>query len=229
MERPVEVDNDLAPHFRPDQTIDDDKRAWCAAMLADLPPAITFRAVRVQVGRDEAGMWFRSAFGITVVPGHRFLIHIHAGASPADLKHAEDLIERAKRGWFNPDIWEPATFKSGDSGYRLSCFWSWSGAESSDELRPCTMPGCDAEYHVYRGGDFNCVHRAGEDIETEHYDITLRNYEDEDKWAPYIDLTTDMPAGPAGLKIFRDAANDYAWMQAEADKLNALAAEVSVR
>lgn len=232
LERPIEVDRDLdlSPGFRPDTTVTEEMKTWAASVLADLPTKVIYCANRrVQEGRGDDGMLYRRAFAICVTAGNRFAINLYSGASRDDLEHAEQLVDRAKRGWFNRDIWTPKTFReSGREGFILKCFWQWDGKPSIDGLRPCTMPGCLEDYHEYRNGEFNDVHRA-EDIDTEFYLIQLRNYEDEDRWAPYISMDGDLPVGPKGLKILRDAANDFDWLQQQADKLNAAAAEVSAR
>lgn len=220
------VERDLAPGYMPDQTVTEAQRLWAASNLADLPTIVRVMKNSVVAGTGDQGRLFRRAFVICATPGYRFAINLLSGASPADLKHARRIIERAKGGWFNEDIWTPKTFDTGRSGYVMDSYWEWDGQESKDEIRACTTPGCTDGFHEYRGGEFNDVHRAEGDIDKDHYLITLRNYEDEDKWAPYIDLDSDMPVGPAGLKILRDAVNDYAWLQQEADNLNAAATEV---
>ncbi|UOQ56051.1 hypothetical protein MUN78_10080 [Leucobacter allii] len=220
IERPVEAAHDLKPSYVPDNTVTDEKRAWCAATLADLPTVITFREEPVQVGRDPRGTQFRMAFTIGVTPGNRFRINLLAGASPSDLKHAEELIELAKSGRFNPDIWEPSTFKGGRSGWLLDSFWAWDGKHDVNELRPCTVYGCAKDFHTYRNGEFNDVHESAERVDAEFYDIDVSNFEDESRWRPYICFADEIPEGPAGLKVLRDAANDFDWLQQHADHLN---------
>jgi len=218
----------LNPSFVPSKTIDEDKKVWAAAALADLPVVTLFHeTAAVEVSRGDEDRLFRRAFVIAVSPGYRFVIYLFAGASPDDLDRAQREIREAKAGCFNDDIWQPTEFKSGRSGYLLKCFWSWDGVQDIDELRPCKMDGCIDHFHEYRNGELNDVHHAFERFvhPSGRYDILVHNYEDEEAWHPYLSLDGDWPTGQEGLKLLHDAANDYAWYQAECDKLNAAVQE----
>lgn len=223
------VDTSITDNFRPSTERTEAQRTWAASVLAELPTKFYFSDHEVKKVRDAQGNAWRKAFIIRAIPGKFFEIQFRRGASPADLKHAERLIRAAKHGYFNDDIWTPTTYEIAGPGYYCSALWAWDGKEDIDELRPCTMLGCKHQFHEYRSGDFNECHTAGERLDHASglYWISLENYEDEQGWHPYLSMDSDWPTGPEGLKALRDAANDYAWMLAEADKLNA--AEVDAR
>ncbi|WP_156174973.1 hypothetical protein [Leucobacter sp. Ag1] len=210
--------------FVPNLEATDEARAWAAATLADLPTVVTFRDdLHVQVEQDAEGRFFRKAFAIACSPSEtmRFNINMFSGAGPDDLARAHRVIARAKDGVFNADFWLPR-----DGGRWVNKLW-WAFDPDKlhpGELRPCMVPGCLADFHEWRDDEFQDHHHL-EPIVTDQYRVLGENWGDGWK-ANFIDEIDC--EGPAGLKLLRDLVNDYAWMQAECDKLNA-AAEVSDR
>lgn len=230
LEHPIEVDRDL-DEFKPDWSVSESTKLWAATALADLPSRIIFLDAekrKVKMSRSQEGHLFRLAFAVVADPEvhQEFRIYLHAGASRSDLSTALRVVRNAKAGAFNADLWRR---RDNLKNWVHHMWWETSDeAHHNSQLRPCALPGCVKEYHEYLRGELNDMHRA-EGIEAEHYSIDLSNFEEPCGWRPYITFDDELPEGPAGLKVLRDAANDFDWLQQQADKLNAALAEVSAR
>lgn len=200
-----------------------EQQVWAAATLADLPTSVTFHAdAQVRVGQSTDGQPVRKAFVIVVTPNgkKRFNINLLSGAWVHELEHARALIAAAKEGDFDPDLWTPRE----GGGWVCRAWWSYDLEKPRRVLLACTDSGCVEQFHAWQDDEFDDYHRL-DPIEAEHYTVRGENWGDGWKANFIDDLDCE---GPAGLKVLRDLANDYAWMQAECDKLNA-AAEVSAR
>ncbi|QAB17511.1 hypothetical protein Leucomu_05865 [Leucobacter muris] len=221
LDRPVEVDRDLNV-FKPDWSASEATKLWAASTLAELPSRIIFvdaEKQKVKVSRSHEGRMFRLAFAVVADPEvqQEFRVYLYAGASSSDLSTAQRLVRNAKAGAFNSDLWRR---RDNLKNWVSRMWWEVSDKDRhTTELRPCALPGCVTEYHEYRGGEFDGMH-SSVGIEAEHYEISLSNFEEPCGWRPYVSFADEIPEGPAGLKVLRDAANDFDWLQQQADKLN---------
>lgn len=213
--------------FKPDTTITPEKRMWCAAHLDPLTTKVLFKDAPIDRWTDQDGNKFRVGFTITVAPAHgdKFIVKLRAGASLADLERAHRMIKAAKGGLFAEDLWRPVTFTNGFDGWALTSGLVDGDKYDADELRPCNEKLCVSDYHVYYGDE------AGEPCNLEpleskdgSYTVYGEQHADEG-WTVWAS-TDELPEGIAGLKALRNLANDYAWMQAECDKLNNLALDM---
>lgn len=207
--------------FEPNKTITPEQRMWCADNLDHLTTTVSPKKHRVKLWTSPEGDTFRVAFRITVAPAHdnKFLIHLRAGASRADLDRAHRMIKHAKAGFFHTDLWKPVTFSNGYAGYMMSSALMDDEIYRADELRVCTEPQCVSQLHTYYDGE------PGESCELESIqadDLGYIVYGERapgGEWQAWAD-THRLPEGVAGLKAVRDLANDFAWMQGECARLN---------
>ncbi|PRI11073.1 hypothetical protein [Leucobacter massiliensis] len=202
--------------FTPSREITPESATWAAANLADLPIVYTFHPERpVRQEADTTGTVFRLAFAIVASPSEKrhFNVHLHSGASSDDLKKAHRLIQEAKAGLFNGDMWRLRE----DGNWICRKWWEVRDGDHCNELRECHESGCVKLWHEWVGGEqfLGC---ELEGIDTGDYLVTGYRYDG--KWAAGASMRADVPEGPAGLRMIQDLANDYAWMQAECDRLN---------
>lgn len=223
---PVKKDKSLTPRVR-DLEASEEMRMWAALNLDHLGERIIFDQDRkVKVREAEDGLIYRGAFRITVSPGHLpdFVIRLYRGASTNDLMCARRIIAQAKEGKFSLKDWTRVEkFTNQDcGGYIMRLWFESSGKPHTDELRECDDAACVEPFHGWMREmqDSPCRTEA-----TEHpsgvYTVRGWKYHGEE-WAAYVDHDSEcFPEGPEGLKVVRDLANDYAWVQAECDRLNA--------
>ena len=213
--------------FKPVTEATDASRTWAASVLADLPVVVKFcetacrnKAV-TQVMTDDSGRNFRQAFHIGVKHGARFTIHLYREATRADLQRANQMIARLKNGIVCDRLWEE--FTSGEGRYMNS--WLPFDPETwSPELRPCTDPNCRRDWHEWEPddrGDFQVDACQNDAITTDSYSVVLQRDPGEpwvvESWPQEVDF-----CGPEGLKAVRAWANDFAYLQGECDRLNAV-------
>lgn len=217
--------------FKPATESTDASRTWAASVLADLPVVVKFCEVTcpdkqvVHVSTDAEGRHFRQAFHIGVIYGSHFAIHLYQAATRSDLARARRMIERLKSGIVCDQLWKEAeTFE----GRRMDSWLTFDPEQWSPELRPCTDPNCVRDWHEWETSRDTYKTSACENdaIRTDNYTIVLQRHDD-DPWTVESWLTCDQLEGADGLKVLRDWANDFAYLQGECDRLNAARMKVA--
>ncbi|WP_053387821.1 helix-turn-helix domain-containing protein [Leucobacter japonicus] len=200
---------------------------WAAANLDPLSEHISFSDKKVSVARAEDGKLYRAAFVITVAPGHgrTFNIKLFAGASSRDLANARRVISEAKRGRFAADTWWRVEKFANQSfgGWQMTLHLWNDGKGEPNDLRPCAMRGCVEPFHAWSDDeqDEPCVCIVIEHPD-DRYIVRGFRWAGDKAWQAEAGNDCDIiPDGPAGLKMLRDFANDFAWVQGECDRLNA--------
>lgn len=202
----------------------DERRTWAAAVLAELPTTVGFSDLDVQEWTAPDGILYRQAFTIIATPNCRFLIKLRNGATRSDLAEAQSRIDSAKKGQLSTWIERPDKRRGGS-------FWAFArgvqqtpNAEPSSVLiKACDRPGCVDTHHEILADGRQFDYHGGEHIDHPEHAYSVGIYAaDNDPWEVSAECDT-IPDGPAGLKMLRDFTNDYAWMQGEADRLNAAA------
>lgn len=212
--------------FKPVTEATDASRTWAASVLADLPVVVKFCEAAcpdkktVQTSADAEGGHFRQAFHIGVKYGAHFAIHLYKGATRTDLAVAKQMITRLKNGIVCDRLWEE--FDNGTGRY-MNSWIPFDPEQWSPELRPCTDPNCVRDWHEWEtsGDTFKTESCENDAIRTDDYTIVLQRHDD-DPWTVESWLTCDQLEGADGLKALRDWANDFAYLQGECDRLNAI-------
>lgn len=212
----------------PAEGISDACRRESAALAAELPTRLVWDSRPVELVPDDDGAVWRRAFRIALAAEHcgengaEFVIILREGATSFDLELARMAVACAKQG--DLSAWAPCRFAGCGE-----LVWVWRHLYPHDPerhhygLRPCSEAACTEEVHTYttlgEQADFHC----GERIEHPDgaYSVQLMKVDGE-PWEPSADLSC-FPGGAAGTKAARDLANDFAWLQQEADRLNAAA------
>lgn len=215
----------LLPAFVPSMEVNPDTRAWCASHLADLPTRLIFddREVKTQpLDGDE----FRQAYTIVADPeqDREFRLYLFRGATVADLEHAKGLIEHAKNGLFNGDLWDRRDKRR---NWIHRSFWARQETKRnrwgfSREVRACLVEACVKEYHTYVDGEFDDCHsvepaRHADD----RFAVYASDYRMGEGWQAWASLDSDLPDGHEGIQIIRDCLESFERMQARCDELNA--------
>lgn len=198
---------------------------WAAAHLADLPVRLIFMdpaKAKVSLLATEGGQVFRDAFEIVADPAGKkeFRLYLKSGASTTDLEMAQLVIRKAKSGNFNADLWKH--FEDRGTWIHDLAWKVGPNDRHVEQVRECTEAACKDTYHAfYEGSGVNGAHTL-EHIEHPkgHYVVHGENVGDGKGWYAWADAN-DIPDGRAGLKALRDLLNDFEWMQAECEKLNA--------
>lgn len=223
--KPVKKSKSLTPRVR-NSAVTEEMRVWAAANLDHLGERIVFDDRKTKTRQASDGLTYRRAFRITVAPGHSptFAIHLYQGASQRDLRCARRIIEQAKAGNFQTGDWTRIEKFSNQEygGYSMRLWFAVTGEPARDELRECKDTACVEQFHEWRFGEQDAACRTEAITHpTGAYTVSGWRFHG-DQWAAYVEHDTEcFPEGPEGLKIIRDLANDYAWVQAECDRFNA--------
>lgn len=211
--------------YAPDPAVSDETKLWAAANLADQGVIVKFATpkVKVRTETDQDGTLMRKAFRITVAPGHRdnFIIHLHKGASTADLQRARDFVALAKAGVYWEQLWERVEFASGFPGWIFRSFLADGEKYRRNKLRPCLDPDCIEDMHAWRDReqDEPCT---ADKLDTDGYGITVLNFHDGKGWVAYSCIDWELET-ERDLRFLDRLRNDFAYMLGEAKRLNALA------
>lgn len=214
--------------FKPSLEADDASRVWAASVFGDVPVKLKLcerdcnYKYKAKTRRDELGQVFRRAFHITAAPGESITIHLYRRATEADLDRARRIVSDSRAGLL-ANIW-----KKTDSslGFKMIAWLGHDPMKYSPEVRPCDDPHCVEDWHAWetRGDEYPEQACVNDKIFTDWYRIYLQKHHGE-PWEIHsfrIDDEEDFE-GSAGLEILRRWANDYAYLQGEADRLNSAA------
>lgn len=199
---------------------------WAELYLADMETVIKFDLDQAaKTFTDQAGETWRSGFEAYAFPhgSKKFVIWMFKGSSTEDLRNAEQMIAEAKRG--NLRFWEEYTQTTGAPGLAsATSIQTRQVQQHADVLRPCGVSACSDAFHSWRRGEQDDPCRTEAIRHPDGcYEVRGWRYYGEEWAADVTNFEDCFPAGPAGLKVIRDLANDYSWVQGECDRLNEMA------
>ena len=199
---------------------------WAATYLDGLPTRYKFSPKTSVKLHNDNGKLFRHAFNIVAAPEHErpgFAVWLFKGANANDKRLADGIIKGAQRGRFSPRQWQHLQ-ASERVPYARYVFGMWLRGDEprpSNELRPCTIAGCAEDMHEWNGEvqDDPCQTEGITHPSGYYFVRGWRFYGEE--WTADVTHNDDcFPEGRAGLKVIRDLANDFAWVQQECERLN---------
>jgi len=216
--------------FKPTYETTDASRTWAATVFGDATVTVKLcerdckNAFKAKTRRDKSGNVFRRAFHIAVVSGEKIIIHLYRGATLFDLKRAKGMVKRAQEGEVAPDLWDEANTWN---GYKMIAWLGIDPDHYSPQVRPCLNVGCMDDWHTWetRGDEYPTDACVNDQIFTDWYRIYLQQHQGEPWEVHSFSIENDDFEGAAGLEILRRWTNDYAYLQGECDRLNAMMKE----